>query len=208
MRTVLVLAAAALALTACNKTGAGGSAATPGAAAGGATSDMAMPIRKAGLWETTRLRDGKPREGRMGGGPMKVCVDASSDAKAALFGGRMGRSVCSEQHATKNADGSYSFSSTCTMGAATAVSKGTASGDFNSKYVVHIETDVSGGQFAQMNGHHVMDITSIYTGPCPAGMAGGDVMLPDGTVGNPSKMFSGGGPGGPGGGDGGGAPSQ
>ena len=210
MRTVLVLTAAALALAACNKpAGTDGAPVAPAAAASGgqAASAMAMPVRKPGLWETTMMRDGKPGGPRMAGtGVMKMCVDAASDVKMAAFGGRMGRGMCSEQHASKNPDGSYSFASTCTIGAgATVTSKGVASGDFTSKYVVHSESDVSGGQFAQMNGHHVTEITSVYAGPCPAGMAGGDMQLPNGTIINPQKMF---GAGGPGSGAGGGGGSQ
>ena len=53
--------------------------------------------------------------------------------------------------------------------------KGAASGDFATSYHVHVESDVSGAAFAPMNGHHVTDIDGKWLGPCPAGMAGGDM---------------------------------
>jgi hypothetical protein len=82
---------------------------------------------------------------------------------------------------TRGLDGGYSFASTCPMGSGgTVTTKGAASGDFSSAYHLHIESDVSGADFAPMNGHHVTDVDGKWLGPCPAGMAAGDMELGNG----------------------------
>ncbi|HEX7761391.1 MAG TPA: DUF3617 family protein [Caulobacteraceae bacterium] len=195
MRTVLIMAASAIVLTAaalggCGKGGAGkpGSS-TAGPAAGG--EGASGPMRKAGLWEISRLRDGKAPEGPASG-PIKICIDSKSDANMGFLGNRMAQSLCAQQSSSHNPDGSWSFTSTCQMGpAGTVKTTGMASGDFGSKYIVHTESDTTGSQIARLNGHHVTDMTATYDGPCPADMAAGDVLLPNGMKVNPEKMMSG-----------------
>ncbi len=192
MKTVLILATAALSAVTLAGCGKGGGAkpaasATPVAdAIGGAGG----PMRKAGLWAISRVRDGKPAEGPASG--MKTCIDAKSDAQMGMMGGTMTRAMCPEQSLNRNIDGSWNFAATCHMGpGGTTKTTGSASGDFASKYVVHSESDTEGSQFTRMNGHHVTDLTATYQGPCPADMAPGDVLLPNGMKINPAKMMAG-----------------
>jgi hypothetical protein len=172
-------AAAALALGACNKPAdkpAAASTATPSASAAAAVS---LPTRKPGLWQQTMSRDGQPAMGRMNG--MKFCLDAATDAEVGVFGRNMAKDMCQQQSINRGLDGSYSFSSVCNFpGGGKATSKGSASGDFNSKYTVTSETDVEGAPFDRMNGHHKIEVTATWVGPCPADMKGGDVLLPNG----------------------------
>jgi hypothetical protein len=45
---------------------------------------------------------------------------------------------------------------------------------------MHMESDTTGGPIAVANGHHVTDIDGKWLGPCPEGMAGGDMELTNG----------------------------
>lgn len=184
------VAVLALSLAGCQKAGttaagvAGASTAGPEAAAG-------APLRKAGLWSLTRLRDGKPAEGLMGGAT-KLCVDAKSEGRLGALGSGMARELCPDQTMSRTPAG-WSFASTCQLGpAGTVHTVGQASGDFGARYTVHSESDTTGSQFARLNGHHVTDLTATYEGPCPADMAPGDVLLPNGMKVNPQKMMAGG----------------
>jgi hypothetical protein len=200
MRGILLIGAAALTLAACQK--------APGAASGQSTAaatpaDTPMggpPHRRAGLWEQTIARDGKP----MGMGDMKICVDDAMEAKAAMFKsvGPMGQSGadkdCTHNIPSKGLDGSWSFSVTCKMpDGMQESSTGKISGDFSSGYHLDLTSDTTGASFAPMNGHHTMQIDGKWLGPCPAGMAGGDMQLANGMnisagkLGGAAKMLGG-----------------
>jgi hypothetical protein len=179
MRAAYLFPVVAVALAACQKApGASASATAQGAASPASTG--ALPHRRAGLWEQTMSEDGKP----LGMGAMQMCVDAAVEAKASVFSHQAQSKEtdhCSATQASRGLDGSYRFSSTCSMpGGATMSTKGTASGDFSTGYQVHTETDTSGATFAALNGHRVMDVTGKWLGPCPAGMVGGDLQLANG----------------------------
>jgi hypothetical protein len=139
-----------------------------------------LPARKAGLWEQTMSRDGKPAMGPMGG-KISLCLDAASAKSMTVFGREMNNEMCKQQTLTRGLDGSYAFTSTCTLPVmGKMVSKGSASGDFSSKYVVHTETDITGAPMERANGHHVMDVTAEWKGPCPSDMKPGDVVMGNG----------------------------
>lgn len=183
MRRALILAMAATAMAGCSGKG-GKTAGAPGAGQAAGDGAVAGPMRKAGLWSITRVRDGKPS-----GGATKVCIDAATDAKVGALGGGLGKSLCTDQTSQRNADGSWSFSTTCRLGPAGVVTtRGMARGDFAARYTVHSESDIVGAQFASLNGHHVSDMSASYGGACPADMQPGDVILSDGMKLNPSKM--------------------
>ena len=175
MRNILLAAAAVLALGACTKKSpATGASATASATGGGAVASIGAPTRKAGLWIQTMTRDGKPTPM----GAMRVCIDATTEARMSVFGRAAAGRVCARQSMSRGLDGAYHFSSTCRMGeAGTVTSNGTASGDFSSKYLVHSESDVAGSRFAPMNGHHVTEMQATWSGPCPPDMAPGDVVV-------------------------------
>jgi len=179
MRAAYLFPVAALALAACQKAPGGSASATAQSGAAPASTG-AIPHRRAGLWEQTMSENGKP----MAMGSMQVCVDAAMEAKTSVFSHQAqshATTSCTATQASRGLNGSYSFSTTCSLpGGGTMSTKGTASGDFNAGYQVHSETDTSGAGYAALNGHRVMDITGKWLGPCPAGMAGGDVQFANG----------------------------
>jgi hypothetical protein len=198
MRTLLVISSATLALAACQKSPGAATASGHGQTAGPAAtaSNGTTPQRRAGLWQQTISREGgqgsSSAMNAMGG--MKICIDASTEAKSAMLShninaGRMASSHCAPPTTSRGLDGGWSFSTTCSMGeAGTITSRGTASGDFSSAYHVHVETDVAGARYGAMNGHHVTDIDGKWLGPCPAGMTGGDIELANGMKINAGKF--------------------
>ena len=204
MRRIVMATAAVLALAACNKDSgkpaAGAPAAQPDPLAG-----IAAPTRKPGLWQISMMRDGKPAGGMMGAG-LKTCLDAKSASSAAVFGRQLMRGRCTDMHSTRNADGSYDFSASCPSGAGVRTIKVKLSGDFNSKYTMHAETETTGSDNPERNGHHVAETSATWLSACPVGMADGDIMMPDGTFVSPRQLFGrfrgqgGGGSGGEGGG--------
>jgi hypothetical protein len=166
MRRALMILAGALVLGACHK---------PAETGGGAQAQI--PRRKAGLWQESVLRDGKP----MAMGQSRTCADPNKDNRASVFGRKLGHGICPNHTIVRNADGSYTFTSTCDMGPAGKVSaRGQASGDFSSVYRVRAESDVTGAAFAALNGHHVTEMEVAYVGRCPNGMKPGDVLLANG----------------------------
>jgi len=70
----------------------------------------------------------------------------------------------------------------------TVVSEGTATGDFNTSYTVQVQSTTSGASAPQMNGAHKVSIASEWLGACPAGMAPGDMELPNGMKINMLKL--------------------
>jgi hypothetical protein len=141
---------------------------------------VAGPSRKAGLWEQSLTRDGKP--GRLGG--LKVCLDAATDRKLSVFGRHFDQGDCRRQ-VTRDATGVYRFNSTCNLeDGAVLKAMGAATGDFASSYTVHSEVNVSGSPIETMNGMHEIKISAHYKGPCPAGMRPGDVSLGSGMKAN------------------------
>jgi hypothetical protein len=175
---MLIIAVAAAALSACQKP------ATPTASAPSAEtaapSLAGPPHRRAGLWQTSLAVNGKA----MPMGSMKLCVDEAMEAKSSAFHPSGPASLAEKAHCdypppTRGLDGTYSFSATCPLpGGGQAVTKGSASGDWSSAYHVHIENDTTGA--AAANGHHVTDLDGKWLGPCPPGMAGGDMEMGNG----------------------------
>ena len=166
MKRLLILAV--LALAACKQDGAG---------VAGPNGQVAAPARKAGLWEQTILADGAPR-----GPAIRMCYDAAIDQKRPVFGRQFRRGACEKYSITKAADGSYVSDTVCQMGSGAKITSHTViSGDFASKYVVKSDRVVEGSPSSAMDGHHVNLVTATFIGPCPTGMAPGQVQI-DGQI--------------------------
>lgn len=185
MRVFAVLGVSLLALAACSKKADDKTAAATGEAAPAAANAPAAPIgppkRKPGLWAQTVSTAGMTQTS-------KLCLDEATEAKMSVWGQQMGQDMCARNVITPTAGG-WSFDSECAMtGAGTIKTTGTATGDFNSKYVVKATSTTSGSSMAQANGTHEMEVTATYEGPCPAGMKPGDMTLPGGMTVNINQM--------------------
>ncbi len=145
-----------------------------------------FPARRAGLWEQTLLRDGRP----LGpAGQTRYCLDAASDAPFGMLGRQAGGGACQPPTVNRSADGAISFASTCNLGAAGMITThGVVSGDFSASYTVRSQSEVTGSSLPAMNGRHEIDVTAHYLGPCPAGMTPGDVVMNGGLRGNINRL--------------------
>jgi len=166
MRRTTLVCCAALALAACQQT---------------------PPPRKAGLWQQTFVRDGKIR----GLGVMRfvrVCVDAKTEARNAIFNHDLAVKLAKDRHcatpgASRGLDGLYNFTSDCPLanGNGKQILQGTASGDFKTAFHLRMQTDTTySAPFTPLNNSHVVDVDGKWLGPCPAGMAPGDMLLANG----------------------------
>jgi hypothetical protein len=180
MRTVLVLsvAAAALALCACQKHQGGNAAANTTASTDAAAGPQAqatsgpmnvndMPRRRAGLWKVSTTMDGKHAF------EDSQCVGPDTDAhNNASFAGKMGEHGCTPTF-SRGIDGAIHFSGSCDMGKiGHMTSNGVVKGDFNSRYNVHVETAITGSPIAAANTSHVMEMEAVWSGPCTPGEGG------------------------------------
>ena len=176
MRRVLVLGLLPLVgLAACQKKPESTAAATGEAAMASANAPAAPvapagpPKRKPGLWAQTVSTAGRTQTS-------KICLDEATDARMSAWGQAMGQDICSKNAVTPIAGG-WKFDAECSMGGGKTSTTGTATGDFNSKYVVKATTVTSGSSMPQADGTHDMELTATWEGPCPAGMKPGDMSM-------------------------------
>jgi hypothetical protein len=162
--SIFAVGAAALALAGCNQT---------------------PPYRRAGLWQETFFRDGRPPALGMYQSA-KICLDNTVEAKSPIFNydaavkaARLGN--CETPSASHGLDGLYHFASRCPrLDGGSTQAKGTASGDFTTGYHLRLETITVGSRSLEKNGRHVTDIDGRWLGPCPAGLSAGDMIAPNG----------------------------
>ncbi|WP_091741121.1 DUF3617 domain-containing protein [Phenylobacterium immobile] len=149
--------------------------------AAGAASAQSYPTRKPGLWKQSMNAGGQTVQS-------SLCLDAATDRRMSAFGQNAGTRSCTRMTVTPAAGG-WSFDSVCPIaGGGQIVTKGTARGDFNSRYQVKATSVTTGAKVAMMNGTQQMDITSTWAGACPAGMVPGDMTMPGGIKVNILKM--------------------
>ena len=111
----------------------------------------------------------------------RICLDAATDARMSLWGAQATKDLCGGNTMTPLPGGGWSFSSTCDMGTGgKTTTSGTATGDFNVKYLVQAKSVTEGAAAPQMNGPHTVNIEAAWQGPCPAGTKPGDMTLPGG----------------------------
>lgn len=185
MRVVAVLGVSLLALAACSKKAEDKTAAATGASAPAAANAPAGPIappkRKPGLWSQTVTSQGSTQT-------MTLCLDEATEAKLTVWGGQATADMCPKNVIVPTAGG-FTFESECSLGeAGKVVTKGVATGDFNSKYEIKATSVTTGSSMAQANGSHDMTMSGTWQGPCPAGAKPGDMTLPGGVTMNINQV--------------------
>ena len=141
------------------------------------------PARKPGLWKQTMTSAGRTMVST-------ICLDAATDRKMSAFGQQAGQQSCSK-NAMMPVPGGWRFESVCSMGSSGTISAvGTASGNFQSRYVVKARSTTAGAKVAAMNGIHEMTLESVWSGACPPGTVPGDMTMPGGMKMNILKLPS------------------
>lgn len=137
-----------------------------------------LPTRKAGLWELKMEFQGHNLPAQL----MQQCTDASTDKLMTLnFGGAAERNC--QKRDVQNSGGTITVDSVCQFGDATTTSHAVVSGDFNSAYMVQINSTRQGGRpipGAAPGGETHITIAAKYLGPCASGQKPGDVMMGNG----------------------------
>jgi hypothetical protein len=137
-------------------------AATAVIASGIAAAQMpAPPHEKVGLWVSSMTMMGKPFTSQ-------YCVSEESQAKMSVFSAQMRQKNCKSGNVTHNMDGSWTSTSTCTFGGHERTTHAHVTGDFNSKVTIVMSEEGSSKPETSM--------TMTWSGACPAGMKGGDVI--------------------------------
>lgn len=135
---------------------------------------LSLPHQKAGLWQQVVTMGGRDISDQ-------VCLDTATEAKFSSFGPSMAQRTCQSRNVSHNLDGSWTITSSCTMGhGLTATSHVVVTGDFSSKFRAVVDSTMSGSPIAAMNGTHQTVIASTWLGPCKPGQKGGDVVMSNG----------------------------
>jgi hypothetical protein len=142
------------------------------------------PPRRAGLWNETFTKDGKRDLGIYSS--VHICVGPDTDAKSPIFNfdaavRRAHAGNCTAPSASRRGDGLYVFSSTCpSRGGGTTRTDGLVSGNFRTAYHMQLVSTITGALVPSQNGRHVVEIDGQWLGACPANLAPGDMVLPNG----------------------------
>lgn len=181
MRHILVLAAAAAAISACQRQEEAAESVAEAPVAAATAEAAARPQRRAGLWEQT-ITVGEMTQST------RICLDAATDEQLSMFGQQGGDDACRQQAMTRVGD-QWRFTSVCDMGSGgTVTTEGAATGDFQTRYEVTARTRTEGADVPQMNGEHEMRMVAAWQGPCPEGMRPGDMTMPGGMTVNVLEM--------------------
>ena len=161
----IILGLAAVALAACQKST---SERVTVKSANGASAQ-----RRPGLWEQTVTTAGRSQTTRL-------CLGAKAGSAFTLTTIEHAK-TCAPPRLSGAAHG-FEFEEACDLGAgARETSHGTVSGDLAQAYRMTLTTTVTGAAAPQVNATRASVLTAQWKGPCPAGMAPGDIDLPDGT---------------------------
>ena len=151
---------------------------------GGAAWADDFPARKPGLWQVDMAMAGGPMPPQQ----MKMCVDQSTDAEMFKMGMNASQGMCDKPDIHRSGS-TVTISTVCRMGesqmATQAVTK------FTGDTAYHTEANT---KFTPpMHGREQSIVTqdARWTGPCPADMVAGDVMMPNGMKMNMKQMMSG-----------------
>lgn len=180
MKHVLMCAAAAAALAACQpaddateSADAGAASATDSAtqASAAASGDMIEARVREGLWATTMTAEGMPITLSS-----RMCMDERMTALDAGGAANQTDTEACDQTVTRTAQG-LNFTSRCDMGdQGVTETTGTLTGDFQTAYRMDATVVTTGAQAA--NGTVRMTTEARYEGPCPEGWRPGDVEIP------------------------------
>jgi len=139
------------------------------------------PARKPGLWEMRIESGGTDAPAQV----MKQCIDAQTDKAMRELGQGNGRERCSKEDLRREG-GKLVADSVCKMGNSTATTRSVISGDFSSAY--RVETTSKYDPPMMGRGEAAVTLNTRWLGPCEAGQAPGDIVMPNGMKINVNQM--------------------
>ncbi|HMK79109.1 MAG TPA: DUF3617 family protein [Xanthobacteraceae bacterium] len=135
-----------------------------------------MPARKAGLWEMKMTVEGRG----IAMPAIQQCIDAATDKQMNTLGASMGPQQCSKKDVQVSGS-TVTVDAVCSVGGMTATSHAFITGDFNSAYVVKVNSTRAGGPAAPgVPAEANMTIEAKWLGPCKADQRPGDMIMANG----------------------------
>jgi Protein of unknown function (DUF3617) len=155
-----------------------------GAAACGVARADDFPPRKAGLWQIDMTMSGV----QMPPQQMKMCIDPATDAEMYKLGMNATQGMC-EKPDIHRSGSTVTVSTTCKMGdtkiASQAVTKFTGDTAYHTESTTRFDPPMAG------HDQSTMTQDAKWTGPCPADMTAGDVVMGNGMKMNIKQMLGG-----------------
>jgi len=133
-----------------------------------------MPARKSGLWELKMTMEGR----NVAMPTFQHCIDAATDKQMNTLGGGTRAEQCAKKDVQQSGN-TITVDSVCDIGGATASSHAVVTGDFNSAYLVKVNSKRSGGP-AGLPAETNMTIEAKWLGPCKADQRPGDMIMSNG----------------------------
>jgi hypothetical protein len=132
-----------------------------------------FPTLKAGMWESQVARQGAPQKAPA----MKMCMDASLQKEMMDAGMGQMKELCSKNDIRREGNRVYG-NAECKFGESTMKSTSVTTFTGDTAYHIEIKATYDPPMEGKSSGSTVID--AKWTGPCPAGMQAGDVLLPNG----------------------------
>ena len=140
-----------------------------------------FPTMKSGLWESKVTREGTQQRT----GVTKICIDADVQKEMLDMGMGSMKSMCSKNDIRREGNKMFGEAE-CKLGESTMKSKSVTAFTGNTAY--HTEVKASYDPPFMGKGTSTTVIDAKWTGPCPAGVKVGDVIMPDGKTINMRAM--------------------
>ncbi|MFA5899798.1 MAG: DUF3617 family protein [Hyphomicrobium sp.] len=137
-----------------------------------------LPLRKAGMWEQSTVMEegGKKHEQKL-----TICIDADMERNTALASDAEHRRSCSKYEVKKEGD-AVVVDATCNMNGRDVESRTQMSGDFQSDFMVKIDSTTSGVQDAQsVSIKRMIEQHGKYLGESCGELKAGEAMGTDGS---------------------------
>ena len=137
--------------------------------------------RKPGLWRITMNMGGASA----GMPAMSMCIDSKTDSSMQQMAENGAKPDCSRND-IKRAGNQMIMDSVCKMGDSVSTSHGVMTFTGDTAYHMDMTTRFNPPMAGQAE--HKMSQDAAWTGPCPAGVAPGDMVLPNGMKMNMGSM--------------------
>jgi hypothetical protein len=141
--------------------------------AASAATAIDFPTMKSGLWESSVTREGTPPRP----GVMKMCMDSAVQKEMMEMGMGTMKTMCSKNDIRRDGNRVYG-NAVCKFGESMMKSSSVTTFSGDTAYHTEVKATYDPPMAGMPGGTTV--INAKWSGPCPAGMQAGDVMMPDG----------------------------
>jgi hypothetical protein len=155
-----------------------------GAASCGAARADDFPPRKAGLWQVDMAMPGGPMPPQQ----MKMCIDPATDAEMYQLGMNATQGMCNKPDIHRSGS-TVTVGTVCKMGDSQVTSQAVTK--FTGDTAYHTDANTKFNPPMAGRSEAVVTQDAKWTGPCPADMQAGDVLMGNGMKMNIKQMLGG-----------------